>query len=245
MIAATIKEDNEGVRDAVGASGGDPFERRKALAELKSGGPVVGVPARDAAIDQEAAEGHDEGLQIHARDEKPMHPAKDHAETDDDENGKEPGHVIVHEQVDEDDAEQGELRADRKVDAAGYDDEAFADREQAEQPDEIGGIRQIDRRDEARVEERHHGADDDDEQEKPEIFLQHHAALCSGPRATASRITFSSLNWSRFSVPLIAPSCITTMRSLTPITSSMSEEIIKMATPASASAAHQRIDFGL
>ena len=43
MIAATIKENVEGVRDAVGASGGDPFERRKALAELKSGCPVVGV----------------------------------------------------------------------------------------------------------------------------------------------------------------------------------------------------------
>ena len=37
-------------------------------------------------------------------------------------------------------------------------------------------------------------------------------------------------------MPLIAPSCITAMRSLTPITSSMSLEIISTATPASASA---------
>src|ERR1700722_6146801 len=126
------QEDDEGVRDAVGASGGDPFERRKALAEFKSGCPVVGVPARDAAIDQEAAKRHDEGLQVHSRDEKSMHPAKNHTETDNDENGEDPWHVIVHEQVDEDDAEQGELRADRQDDTARYDDEAFADGEQAE-----------------------------------------------------------------------------------------------------------------
>ncbi len=112
--------------------GGDPFERRKALAELKSGCPVVGIPASDAAIDQEAAKRHDEGLQVHPRDEKPMHPAKDDAETDNNQNGENPRQVIVHEQVDENDAEQGELRADRKVDAARDDDEAFADREQAE-----------------------------------------------------------------------------------------------------------------
>src|SRR5277367_4979804 len=126
------KENDESVRDAVGASGGDPFEGRKALAELKSGSPVVGVPASDAAIDQEAAKRHDEGLQVHSRDEKPMDEAKDHAETDNDENGENPRQVIVHEQVDEDDAEQGELRADRKVDAACYDDKAFADGEQSE-----------------------------------------------------------------------------------------------------------------
>ena len=100
------KEDDERVRDAVGASGGDPFERRKALAELKSGCSVVGVPASDAAIDQEAAKRHDEGLQVHSRDEKPMHPAKDHAETDNDENGEDPRQVIVHEQVNEDDADE-------------------------------------------------------------------------------------------------------------------------------------------
>src|SRR5277367_1030487 len=126
------KEDDEGVRDAVGASGGDPFERRKALAELKSGCPIVSVPASDAAIDQEAAKRHDEGLQVHSRDEKPMHPAKNHTETDNDENGEDPRQMIVHEQVDEDDAKQGELRADRKVDAACYDDKAFADGEQSE-----------------------------------------------------------------------------------------------------------------
>src|ERR1700721_3723448 len=128
------KEDHEGVRDAVGASSGDPFERRKALAELESRCPVVGVPASDAAIDQEAAKRHDERLQVHSRDEKPMHPAKDHAETDNEENGEDPWHVIVHEQVDEDDAEQGELRADRQVDAARYDDKAFANGEEAKQP---------------------------------------------------------------------------------------------------------------
>ena len=57
----------------------------------------------------------------------------------------------------------------------------------------------------------------------------------SPPCPTASSSTRSSENSGRSSVPLICPSCITAMRSLTPITSSMSLEIISTATPASAS----------
>ena len=68
---------------------------------------------------------------------------------------------------------------------------------------------------------------------------------CRSRCPTASRSTFSSLNSSRSRKPAIRPSCITAMRSLTPITSSMSLEIISTATPASASAAHQPVDLGL
>ena len=41
------------------------------------------------------------------------------------------------------------------------------------------------------------------------------------------------------------PSCMTATRSETPITSSMSDEIISTATPAVGEPAHQAIDFGL
>ena len=179
------------MRDAVGAAGGQPFERREALAELEAGRAVVGVPARDAAIDQQAAQGDDEGLQAQAGDEEAVDRAQHHAAGHDDEHGEPPVELPGHEQVDEDDAEQGEHRADRKVDAAGDDDEALADREQAEQPDEIGGVAEIDRRDEARIEDRHDAAHDQDEQEKAEILLQHDAASAScmscGRRRAASR----------------------------------------------------------
>ena len=60
------------------AAGRQPFERREALAELEARGAVVGVVARDAAIDQQAAQGDDEGLQAHPRDEE----AVDRAEHD-------------------------------------------------------------------------------------------------------------------------------------------------------------------
>ena len=54
-----------------------PFERREALAELEAGGAVVGVVARDAAIDQQAAQGDDEGLQAQPRDEEAVDRAQD------------------------------------------------------------------------------------------------------------------------------------------------------------------------
>ncbi|KUM26477.1 hypothetical protein AU467_21305 [Mesorhizobium loti] len=52
---------------------------------------------------------------------------------------------------------------------------------------------------------------------------------------TASKSTFSWLKSSFSRMPEIRPSCMTAMRSETPITSSISLEIISTATPASAS----------
>src|SRR5262249_9182568 len=59
---------------------------------------------------------------------------------------------------------------------------------------------------------------------------RHHSAW-----PTASSRTLCSLNRPRSRKPLIRPSCMTAMRSETPMTSSMSLEIISTATPASAS----------
>ena len=71
------------------------------------------------------------------------------------------------------------------------------------------------------------------------------SASCRSRCPTASRITFSSLNSGRSRKPPIRPSCITAMRSLTPITSSMSLEIIRMATPGVGQLAHQPVDLAL
>src|SRR6478735_9127936 len=132
--------------------------------------------------------------------------------------------------------QQGEDRADRQVDAAGDDDDALAQREQAEQADQVRSVAEIDRRQEARVHEVHDAADHDDQQEQAEVFLHHDdtaSASWRSRRPTASRITFSSLNSLRARKPAIRPSRMTAMRSLTPITSSMSLEIISTATPES------------
>src|SRR5262249_12584412 len=111
----------------------------------------------------------------------------------------------------------------------------LGEREQAEQPDQVGGVRQVDRRQEARVDQGDGGADHQDKQEEAEILLEHRASqLIRLP--TASCRTFCSLKRSRSRNPPIAPSHITAILSLTPITSSMSLEIIRMATPLSASA---------
>ena len=46
-------------------------------------------------------------------------------------------------------------------------------REDAEQADEIGGVGEVDRRQEARVDERDDRADDEDQDEETQVFLQH------------------------------------------------------------------------
>jgi len=55
------QEHDKGMRHAQRAARRQPFERREALAELEARGAVVGVVARDAAVDQQAAQGDDEG----------------------------------------------------------------------------------------------------------------------------------------------------------------------------------------
>ena len=81
-------------------------------------------------------------------------------------------------------------------------------------------------------------ADHDDQQEQTEILLQHRHGLRFLQVAPADgqphHVLLAELGRARGS-RAIRPSRMTTMRSLTPITSSMSLEIMRTATPASAS----------
>jgi hypothetical protein len=93
-------------------------ERRKALAEGKAGGAVVGVVAGDATIQQQAAQRHHERLQAHPRDQEAVDQADDVPATSMITDRQWPGQVIGDQQVDENHAEQAQHRADRQVDAA-------------------------------------------------------------------------------------------------------------------------------
>ena len=62
-----------------------------------------------------------------------------------------PVEVVIDDQVDEDHAEQRDHRADRQLDPAGDDDEGLADGEQAEQADLVGGVGQVARQQEPRI----------------------------------------------------------------------------------------------
>ena len=50
------------------------------------------------------------------------------------------------------------------------------DGEDAEKADEVGGIGDVDRRQEPRVDDRDHRADDDDQHQEPEVFLIQHSS---------------------------------------------------------------------
>ena len=64
-----------------GAADGQPFEPRETLAEGEAGGGVLGVPAGDAAVDQQAAQRDDERLHPQLGDQQPVH-APIHADAD-------------------------------------------------------------------------------------------------------------------------------------------------------------------
>ena len=103
-----------------------------------------------------------------------------------DDDGHRPGHAVFADHVDEQHAEQRDDRADRKLDAAGHDDEALGDGEQPEQPDQIGRVAEVDRRQEPRVAQIDDRADDDDEDGKPDILFLH-GQLASRDRAHGQR----------------------------------------------------------
>src|SRR5882724_5075558 len=88
-----------------------------------------------------------------------------------------PGHAHPADEIDEDDAEQRDDGADRQLDAAGDDHEGLGQREQAEEADLVGGVGEVDREQEARVDDRDDGADDEDEEEEAEVFLEHGAVF--------------------------------------------------------------------
>ena len=144
-----------------------------------------------------------------------------------------PGDLISRQKVDEYDAEQREHRAERKVDAAGDDHEPLAERKHTEEADQIGHVEQVHQRQEGRIDRARDGGNHHQQQAQAEFFLDHGlaASTVSSAWPIASRNTLYSLNCGRSSTPLTLPSCITATRSETPMTSSMSEEIITIATP--------------
>lgn len=73
-------ECDEGVGNAVKPSGGQEFEVWEILAESKARRPVGRIEARCPAIDQEAAEGNDEGLQVEPGDQPAVDGTYDRAE---------------------------------------------------------------------------------------------------------------------------------------------------------------------
>ena len=106
-------------------------------------------------------------------------------------------------------------------------------------PTRLAVLREVDRRQEARIEDGDHGGDHQDQDEEAEVLLEHclspiSVLQCCAADGEPHHVLLAELR-ARSRKPLIRPSCITAMRSLTPITSSMSLEIIRMATPASAS----------
>ena len=163
-----------------------------------------------------------------------MHDPDRDAARDDQGEGHHPVHIAVHDQVDEQHAEQRDHRPHGQLDAADDDHESLRDREDAEHPDLVGGVGKVADQEKARIDDRHDRADHQDQDEQAEIFLVH-GRLVQTVWPTASCSTLCSLNSLRARKPEMRPSCITAIRSLTPITSSMSLEIIRIATPASES----------
>src|SRR5699024_10869432 len=154
------------------AAGGQPLEIGEVDAEAEPSGGIGGVEARDAAIDQEAAEGHNEGLQADLGDQQAMDDAHDEADGEHGDPGQRPGNGPVGDEIDENDAEQRDHRADRQLDAAGDDDEALPDGEDAEKSDEVGGVGDVDGGEEARIDQRDHRSHHDDQDQKPQILFQ-------------------------------------------------------------------------
>ena len=165
------------MRHAVEAPRRQPFEGREADAEAEAGRGVRRVEACDTAIDQQATERHDEGLQVHPRDEEAVDEPEQHAQHQHEEECRRPGQLVSHHEVDEQHAEQGDDRAHRQFDAAGDDDKRLADGKEPEQSHEVRRVAEIDRRQEQGIDERHHRAHHQDEDEQADIFLDHAVAI--------------------------------------------------------------------
>ena len=66
--------------DDIGAASGEILQIFKAYAERKAGGRVGGIEARDAAVDQQTAERHDERLHPFLGDQQSMGQAHQYAQ---------------------------------------------------------------------------------------------------------------------------------------------------------------------
>ena len=78
---------------------------------------------------------------------------------------------MIDNQVDEQDAEQRDHRADRQLDSPDDDDEGLGDGEDAEQTDLVGGVGEIAGQQEAWIDEGDDGADHQDQDEQAQVFF--------------------------------------------------------------------------
>ena len=166
-------QDEERVRHPEAAPRREPGQGVQPLRVAEADGRVAGVVARRAAVDQQAAKGHDEGLQLGARHQHAVQRPDQQPAHQHEQQRQRPGHAVIRQQIDEHDPQQRKDRADRQVNAAGDDDQALPDAEHPEQPDQVRHVQQVHRRQEARVERRRDRADHQHQHEKAELFLVH------------------------------------------------------------------------
>jgi hypothetical protein len=100
-----------------------------------------------------------------------VHEPHSKAEGQDQERGQGPWNAAAGDEVDEDYPEKSDHRTDRKIDAAGDDDETLPDRKHAEEADQVGGVGDVDWREEPRVDERHDGTHHNDQDEESQVLL--------------------------------------------------------------------------
>ena len=134
---------DERVRHAVDCGPRRVAQRVRLVAVAEAARAVGGVVARRAAIDQQPAQGHDERLHLHPRDQERLQRAEHDAAEHHQQQRQRPGQPVDRQQIDEHDAKQREHRTDREVDAAGDDHQPFADRKDAEQADQVGHVEQV------------------------------------------------------------------------------------------------------
>ena len=108
---------------------------------------------------------------MHLGDQRAVHHTDRKPAGDNDCEGCNPVDVVIDNQVDEQDAEQRDHRADRQLDSPDDDDEGLGDGEDAEQPDLVGGVGEIAYQQEAWIDEGDDGADHQDQDEQAQVFF--------------------------------------------------------------------------
>src|SRR5262249_24708829 len=154
-------------------------------AETEARCRIFGVVARGATVDQQSAHREHEWLDTHSRDERAVHRADGKPAGDDDGEGGNPIDLVIDDQIDEQNAEQRDHRADRKFYSANDDDEGLGDGEDAEQSDLVGGVGEIADQKEARIDEGDDRADQKDQDKQAQVFLaQDSLAYTAWPTAS-------------------------------------------------------------
>ena len=138
--------------------------------------PFVDIPrdvARRAAIQQQTAQRDDERLQPQARDQQAVgrrpgtRPGHDRGQRD----ARGPAPLDQHHRQQH--PQQGTDRPDRQIDAAGDDDDANADAEDAVRADQPADVLQVGHAEELRARQRDDRAEHDQQQRDADVFSCH------------------------------------------------------------------------